>query len=135
MAAYIPYSPASLPPVTAVDIVVLSGLNPDRVNLYMQAADGALTVTLEGDAADKISQLWRQLPPGEQSRCHTPPYGVRFRIADRVVVEASICWHCSNIFGTVEEQEMHYEFNVEHPAAKELFTEMERATSGRQSPQ
>jgi hypothetical protein len=117
----------SLPPIISVDVVNLRGILPNHVDQYMQNAINAPSVTLHGADAQLIANLWRSMPPGEQSRCHTPPYGVRFRVADRIVCEASICWECENIFGNSEGKDLHYKFNARHQTSIDLFTEFQRA--------
>ena len=121
------FSPWTLPTITSVDIVDLRSIDANRVSQYMQSAVGAPSVTLCGDAAQRIAELWRALPPGHQSRCHTPPYGVRFRSGERVVCEASICWDCDNIFGQSAGREIHYEFAAALPTSKALLAELHRA--------
>lgn len=121
------YTPAMLPPITTVEVVDLSGIDADRVDQYMQNAVSAPSVTLQGDAAQRVASLWRALPPGEQSRCHSPPYGFRFRSGERLVCEASVCWKCDNIFGTSEGRPIHFEFDATQPVSQDLLTEARRA--------
>jgi hypothetical protein len=121
------YSPTSLGPITSVDVVILSGVDANHVDQHMRNAAGAPSVTLLGDVAQRIADLWRGLQPGEQARCHIPPYGLRFRSGERVVCEASLCWKCHNILGDAEGQPLHYEFDSEHPTARDLLAEIRRA--------
>ena len=96
------YSPASLPDISSVEVVSLEGVEADRADQYMDNAAAAPSVRLDGDAAQRIAALWRRLPPGEQARCHTPPFGLRFRTGERVVCQASLCWECNNSSGNGE---------------------------------
>ncbi len=126
------YSPASLPPITSVDVVALQGVTA-VVDDYMQNSGDAPSVTLYGDDAQRVADLWRSLPPGEQARCHIPPYGLRFRCGERVICQASICWECDNIFGDAEGRHVHYEFESSHPTSISLLAEMRRAIGGLES--
>jgi hypothetical protein len=120
------YSPASLPPITAIDVVVLQGINANRVDQYMHNAASAPRVRLDGAAAQRIADSWRALPPGEQARCHVPPYGLRFYSGDRMICEASVCWECNNIFGEADGRKVHFEFDAEHRTSQELLAELRR---------
>lgn len=119
--------PASLPLVTAVDVVDLNGLSPNHVSQFMECATDAPAVTLLGGDAERIARLWRELPPGMQSRCHSPPYGFRFYSDGREVCRASVCWDCDNIFGDADGQPFHYEFDSRSQAAVSLRNEALRA--------
>src|SRR5688572_11429846 len=83
-------TPSSLPSVDAVDLVDLSGVYANGVDDYMDAAADAPSVRVSGAEAERIAALWRQLPPGEQARCHVPPFGLRFYAGGRVLSRASI---------------------------------------------
>ena len=117
-------SPSSLPPITSVEVVKLAGSSVARVNFYMEDTAGLPSVTLHGAAAQRIADLWRSLPPGEQSRCHIPPYGVRFRAGADLVCVASICWQCDNIYGRATGVDVHYEFDSGSPVAQQLLSEL-----------
>lgn len=123
------YSPATLPLIDSVDIVSLRNVDANRVDEYMNNAAGAATVNVDGGQAQRIAALWRSLPPGSQSRCHTPPYGLRFRSGERVVCEASLCWECDNLFGEAEGQAIHYEFDAAHATSQALFAEIQRTAN------
>ena len=120
------YAPASLPPITSVEIVALKSIIAIRVSQYMQSACNAPSVSIGGDDAQRIADLWRSLPPGEQARCHIPPYGLRFRDKERVVCEASICWECDNIYGEANGRQFSYEFDASHATSTMLLAELRR---------
>ena len=120
------YSPSLLPSVTSVVVVDLRRIDANRVSQHIQNAAAAPSITLNGDYAQRIAELWRALPPGNQSRCHTPPFGLRFRLGERVVCEASLCWECDNIFGQSEGRDIHYEFDAGQPISKALLAELRR---------
>lgn len=104
----------------------LATIDANHVDQYMQNASDAPRVTLLGAAVLHVADLWRRLPPGDQARCHIPPYGLRFFSDDHLVCEASICWACNNIFGVADGRKIHYAFDAEHSVSQELLAEINR---------
>ena len=92
----------------------------------MEAAIHARSVRATGPEATRIAALWRDLPPGEEARCHTPPFGLRFYFGRRLVCEASICWQCNNIFGNAGDEELFFAFDGSHPTSRELLAACEQ---------
>jgi hypothetical protein len=119
-------TPSSLPPIDAVDVVDLSEVDADRVDGYMEAAADAPRVRVSGPEAERIAALWRELPAGEQGRCHIPPFGLRFYSGGRLLGRASICWHCNNIFGDAGDEHLFFAFDAARPKSRELLAECER---------
>lgn len=115
------FTPASTPNVTAIDVVDLRAVNPNRVDQYMTAAADVPTFHCNDQTSQLVASLWRKLPPGESVRCHTPPIGLRFYDGDRMIVEASICWQCENIFGFANGEPFDYLFDPKSLEATELF--------------
>lgn len=106
-----------------VEIVVLRHLNANRVDEYLQIADSAPAVRVQRDVADRIIELWHNLPSGYQSRCHVPKYGLRFLLQGESQCEASICWECDNIFGRTRDATggaSWTKFHVEFSAGSEV---------------
>jgi hypothetical protein len=120
-------TPSSLPRIDAVDVVDLYGISAAGVDRYMTEAVDAPSVRLTGVAAERVAALWRRLPPGKQARCHTPPFGLRFYSAGRLVSQASICWECNNIFGEAGEDQVFFEFDASQPVSRDLLAECQRA--------
>src|SRR5947209_5250192 len=87
-------------------------------------------VTVEGATALRIAQLWRDLPPGEEARCHIPPFGLRFVADGRVVCEGSICWECNNIYGDVGRVPFGYESDAGAVGSQALLEELLRIAEG-----
>ncbi len=121
------YDPSSLPRVSRVQIVDLHRIEANRVSETMRIADDAPTVALEGERAECIASLWRRLPADEQYRCHIPPYGLRFWTDEKLILQASICWECNNIFGDVDGVKFSYQFNGKAPASQQLLVEAREA--------
>ena len=119
-------TPSSLPPIDAVDVVDLSDVDADRVEEYMDAAANAPSIRVSGAEATRIAALWRELPPGEQARCHIPPFGLRFYSGGRLISRGSICWRCNNIFGDAGDEHLFFAFDASQPTSRELLAECER---------
>lgn len=116
--------------MTAVDVVVLSSIAPSNVYEYMHFASDAPTMRIEGRDAQWVAHLWRRLPWGEQARCHTPPYGLRFFFEGNVICQGSICWHCNNIYGDVVGDQFTCGFNADTAVAEALLAELQRIAVG-----
>jgi len=122
------------PPVDAVDeveVVVLDALRPDSVTGYLEAAAkaDAPRAKVLGQAAQHIATLWNELRPGEQDRCHIPPFGLRFFSGGRLLLEASLCWECNNIFGKVGTRDFSFEFDASAPSSKALLARAREAVT------
>jgi hypothetical protein len=126
-----PYAvPSSLPPIDAAEVVDLAQAQPDQMDRFVAAAAAAGTrcVRVADDAeAQRIAAMFRALPPGEQMRCHIPPFGLRFFAGGRPICEASICWECNNVHGWAGEQPLFYEFDAALAPSRELLAACRRA--------
>lgn len=118
------YDPSQLPDVDTVELVNLKGLNLNQVREYMKAKDTPC-VRIKGETAQQIAHLWRQLPPDEQMRCHVPPFGLRFYMGNKLLVQGSICWGCNNIFVEENGEDLVYEFDGLHPNSQRLLALLE----------
>lgn len=121
------YFPSSRPPISAVEVVLLRGIDANRVSEYMREAVAVPSVLLDGEAAQRVAALWRHLPPGEPYRCHNPPFGLRFLAGEAVVCRASLCWECNNIFGDADGQELAHNFDAKASVSRALLSECRRA--------
>lgn len=115
------YDPSSLPTIDSLDVLVLSFFPSNSEHDFLRKRDGfpilMSTRVTDSRVVDSVAQLWRDLPSHEQSRCHTPPFGIRFHMADTVILEASICWHCDNIWIVENDEFKGYEFAAHsHPS-------------------
>ncbi len=56
------------------------------------------SVTLRGDELSMFMDIWRRQAPFDAASalCHSPPFGFRFFNGNRVIVETTVCWACSN---------------------------------------
>jgi hypothetical protein len=115
------YNPAQLSSIDAVEIVDLKSVDPDRASDYMKEAVAAPQIRVTDELAQQIASLWRKLPLGEPARCHIPPYGLRFYNGGDLLLQASICWQCNNIFGDEKGNSFGYLFDAEHSYSRELL--------------
>jgi hypothetical protein len=120
------YEPSQLPDIDAVELVDLKGLQPKHVNEYMKIAKDASHVHVQGEAAQQIAYLWRQLPPDEQMRCHSPPFGLRFYRGRELLVQGSVCWECNNIFVEENGEDLAYTFDGQHAYSQQLLILLEQ---------
>lgn len=120
-------TPSDLPPIDRVNIVILKDINPDGIE-YMSHANDAPFVNLQGEAAQLIATLWRQLPPDDPGRCHIPSFGFRFFAAGRIISQASVCWMCNTLMGQTGNHTLSYSFDGAHPIAQQLLSVAIRAT-------
>ena len=118
------YDPATLGAVDRVDVVGISG-DANVGDVYDFIRSGAVTgeVSLVGADVERMAALWRGLPPGEQARCHIPPFGLRFWRDGKKLIEASICWECNNVYGYVGRQPVHFAFDANAPVSVSLLTQ------------
>ena len=116
------FNPTQLPEIDAVDVVNLKGVDANRAGEEMRNAVDAPYVQVANEAAQQISNLWRELPEGEQARCHIPPFGLRFYRNGELQIQASLCWECNNIFGDAKGNNFWYAFDAQHETSQNLFT-------------
>ena len=113
--------------VTAIDIVVSRGLGVSHSTFEIDTA-AAPAVPLAAADVPRMLDLWRALPPVDPSsegRCHTPPFGLRFRAADGFPFRASLCWQCDNIFMTDGTYRFHALFDGRSEGARSLLAMLE----------
>jgi hypothetical protein len=120
------YQPSQLPDIDAVELVDLEGLQPNRVSEYMKIAKNAPHIHVQGDTAQQIAHLWRQLPPDEQMRCHNPPFGLRFYRGNNLLIQGSVCWECNNIFVEENGENLAYTFDGQHAHSQQLLALLEQ---------
>jgi hypothetical protein len=89
---YLPYT-RNLPHIDKVELLKLK-LIDDQWN-----GDILATKVLKGSEAQRIASLWRkQTYTSSQSACHNPAYAIKFYSQEKLLVYASVCWSCNNIF-------------------------------------
>ena len=110
----IPLPLNKLPEVSTIEILILDGRGALE---GMKILDDAPHKLVEGQVAQDIANLFRQLPSGAPARCHTPPFGLRFYLENGLQVQCSICWECNNIRGDFQ-----YDFDAENSISQRLLT-------------
>ena len=94
----------NLPDVDEIEIFALGGeaaeRDPDSFPRDIGARLGTVNRhTVRGDEAKSIARIWRHIYFDRHfgALCHDPFYALRFRHHGKLVLETSICWHCSNV--------------------------------------
>jgi hypothetical protein len=104
--------------IDALDVLDLGGEFPKMSgNLIMSSR----IIKVEGELAQQVASLWRQLKPGESARCHIPPFGLRFYFKEKLILQASICWQCDNMYIWQENNRSLYGVNLGQPSANEML--------------
>src|SRR3712207_962836 len=116
------FNPAQLPEIDAIDVVDIRRIEANNVGNYMREAIDAPYAHLTDESAQQIASLWRELPSGEQSRCHIPPFGLRFYSNGKLQLQASICWECDNIFGDSKGDDIWFAFDAQSETAQKLLS-------------
>ena len=89
---YSPYT-RNLPTIDKVQLLKLK-LIGDQWN-----GDILATKVLKGADAQKVASLWRrQTYTSALAACHNPAYAIKFYSQRKLLVYASVCWSCNNIF-------------------------------------
>ena len=87
---------ADLPSVDRAQIEAVDSGGSEEVKTVLALRD------LVGTDAQSFASLWRSQWYGyylsQQVMCHFPAYRVRFFKAKTLLVEATICFHCNNIY-------------------------------------
>jgi hypothetical protein len=122
------YQPSSLPPVDSVVVVDIRRVDAKSVGSYMVECGDAPSFALSESDSQRAAELWRQLPLDEMYRCHTPSFGLRFVRGGEVIVQASVCFKCNNIFGDQRGENICYVFDSQSPVAQELLQLCREAT-------
>lgn len=86
--------------------------------------DGRCVVS-KRDAALIVS-LYCELEPGDSKRCHTPPWGLAFYNGDDLLLTATICFRCSNVYVFTSKGKDLRAFNVKGANASELRKTLKR---------
>jgi hypothetical protein len=107
--------------VDRIEIVLLKGVSVSDAQKYLSSPDLAPRMEVPDDLCEVLAELWQQLPKGEQARCHTPPYGLRFFRGKKLLCEASICWACNNIHGHRGNRPFFREFDAKDATSEKLF--------------
>ena len=123
------YEVSLLPEIEAVEIVDLRDVAGNRVSTFMREAADAPFVLLKSEDAQNVARLWRSLPPSEEMRCHVPRFGFRFYRDKNLVLQASVCWQCDNIFIDGAGRESFYAFDAQSAPARELLRFVEKLTA------
>lgn len=81
---------------------------------------------LKGREVKKVTDVWRKLEyRSGLSACHEPHYSVEFYSKGRLIVQASVCWSCNNIFFSVPKlfKNVNFENNTQNFTAEGKFSQ------------
>lgn len=126
-------SPASLPLFDGVEVVELGGAMGNEIAERIAGRVSARRVRVDGTEALRIGELFRNLPPGEQARCHIPPFGLVFFRGEEIVASASICWKCNNVHGSAGDLPLYFQFDSSGAIARELLATCKKAIAEAQA--
>ncbi|WP_309716339.1 hypothetical protein [Armatimonas sp.] len=78
--------------------------------------------SFEGTLAQHLATLWQALSGKEWMRCHIPVYGMAFYDEAGLILKASLCWECNNIYLHFPDGSTGFcAFNSQSPSAQELL--------------
>ena len=110
-----------IPKLANIDVVEVLDLRGKFPSISNGLITSSRIVKVEGDLAQQIANLWRQLSPGQSARCHIPPFGLRFYSQNQVVLQASMCWECDNMYIYKQGTRSLYGLNLDQPPAHQLL--------------
>jgi hypothetical protein len=89
---FLPYT-RNLPAIDRVELLKLEMKN-DQWDGEIESRK-----VLQGTKAQRVASLWRkQTYDQSDSACHEPGYAIKFYSRRRLLVYATVCWACDNMF-------------------------------------
>jgi hypothetical protein len=89
---FLPYT-RNLPAIDRVELLKLEMKN-DQWDGEIESRK-----VLQGTKAQRVASLWRkQTYTQSDSACHEPGYAIKFYSRRRLLVYATVCWACNNMF-------------------------------------
>ena len=110
-----------IPKLPNIDVVEVLDLGGEFPSISAGFINSSRNTKIEGELAQTIVNLFRQLTPGESARCHIPPFGLRFYFNKQLVLQASICWECDNMYIWKDDNRLLYGLNLQQPSSKHLL--------------
>jgi hypothetical protein len=90
---FLPYT-RNLPPIDKIELFKLEEKEDEH-----SASKIVDTRVLKGAKAQTIASLWRrQTYTSSDSACHEPGYAIKFYDRGKLLVYASVCWSCNNMY-------------------------------------
>lgn len=119
-------NPIKLHSIDTVEVLALASRGSVSSGSFLKITSEGFPITMSTIISDALSvnaivDLWHTLPEYEQDRCHFPPYGLRFISQESIVLEASICWKCNNIWTKSPEKRSSYNFHGASEPAQKLL--------------
>jgi len=97
---WIHYLPENVRIVTT-HLPSLDRVEVELVHVHFETINKVIaTKTLVGPETMDLATIWRNQNYiyGPEVNCHTPGYRIRFYEQDKLLTEATICFHCHNIY-------------------------------------
>jgi hypothetical protein len=80
------------------------------------------TKVLQGTKAQRVASLWRkQTYTQSDSACHEPGYAIKFYSRRRLLVYATVCWACDNMFFITPELKRTQNFEGGNKLGEQLY--------------
>lgn len=113
---FLPYT-RNLPAIDRVELLKLE-LKDDRWwNGKIEASK-----VLKGTEAQRVASLWRKQTYNQSdSACHGPGHAIKFYSRRRLLVYATVCWACNNMFFMTPELKRTQNFEGGNKLGEQLY--------------
>jgi hypothetical protein len=112
---FLPYT-RNLPAIDRVELLKLE-LKDDRWNGKIESSK-----VLKGTKAQRVASLWRKQTYNQSdSACHEPAYAIKFYSRRRLLVYATVCWACNNMFFMTPELKRTQNFEGGNKLGEQLY--------------
>ncbi|MEL6110890.1 MAG: hypothetical protein AAFU85_33200 [Planctomycetota bacterium] len=115
------YDPKTLSHVDHVEVVVIRVESPGEIMRASDVSDFGEAFRCEAEFVKPMVAAWRGLTTGMSARCHIPPFGFRFLSNETLLLSASVCWRCNNLYGSSGSERLFYAFESNGDAALQLL--------------
>ena len=113
--------------ISSIDVVEVLDLGGEFPSISAGLINSNRNTKIEGELAQRIANLFRQLTPGESARCHIPAFGLRYYYKNQLVLQVSMCWECNNMYVWKNDDTLLYGLNLQQPSSKHLLTLLEES--------
>ena len=112
---FLPYT-RDLPAIDRVELLKLEMKN-DKWDGEIESRK-----VLQGTKAQRVASLWRkQTYTQSDSACHEPGYAIKFYSRGHLLVYATVCWACNNMFFMTPELKRTQNFEGGNKLGEQLY--------------
>ena len=112
---FLPYT-RNLPAIDRVELLKLEMKN-DQWDGEIESRK-----VLQGTKAQRVASLWRKQTYNQSdSACHEPGYAIKFYSRRRLLVYATVCWACNNMFFMTPELKRTQNFEGGNKLGEQLY--------------